>query len=152
MAYTIKQVSKITGLSASTLRYYESEQLLHPVRRNETGRRVYDEKALNTLSIITCLKKTGMPIRQIRIFIALCGAGDQTLQERYQMILAHKESVEERIAGLQHEMEHINYKVAYYRAACEAGTERELKELKYPDPNHCDSDYIARKAGAGAER
>lgn len=137
MGYTIKQVSGLTGLPASTLRYYESEQLLFPVPRSEAGRRVYDEKALEMLSIITCLKKTGMHVKQIRGFIALCAAGDKSLQERYQMILAHKESVESRIAELQREMDYINYKVAYYRAACEAGTERELKNLKYPESTRC---------------
>lgn len=128
MDYNIRQVSGLTGLPPSTLRYYESERLLYPVQRNESGRRVYDEKALDVLSIITCLKKTGMPIQQIRSFIALCGAGDNTLEGRYNMILAHKKSVEGRIAELQHEMEHINNKVEYYRAACNAGTERELKK------------------------
>jgi DNA-binding transcriptional MerR regulator len=152
MTYTIKQVSGLTGLPASTLRYYESEQLLFPIRRNEAGRRVYDEKALNMLSVVTCLKKTGMPIQQIRGFVALCSSGDKTLGERYQMILAHKKSVEDRIAGLQHEMEHINFKVAYYHAACEAGTERELKNLKYPDSINCGFEYIARQAGAAAEK
>jgi|AGTN01.2.fsa_nt_gi Predicted transcriptional regulators len=150
MSYTIKQVSGLTGLPASTLRYYESEELLFPVRRNESGRRVYDEKALDTLSIITCLKKTGMPIQQIRSFIALCSAGDKTLGERYEMILAHKRSVENRIAELQHEMEHINYKVAYYCAACRAGTERELKGLKYPDSRNCGFEYTAKRSAESA--
>lgn len=55
MEYTIKQVSELTGLPASTLRYYESEKLLPAVNRNEAGHRVYDEKSLDWLSIITCL-------------------------------------------------------------------------------------------------
>lgn len=43
MEYTIRQVSELTGLSASTLRFYEKEQLFPPVERNEAGVRVYRE-------------------------------------------------------------------------------------------------------------
>lgn len=46
MEYKIKQVSEITGLPASTLRYYEKEQLLPTVKRNEAGVRIYNDKTL----------------------------------------------------------------------------------------------------------
>ena len=50
MEYTIRQVSELTGLSASTLRFYEKEQLFHPVKRNEAGVRVYQEQDLERIS------------------------------------------------------------------------------------------------------
>ena len=124
MQYTIREVAQRTGLTASTLRYYEREGLLCAVERNGGGRRVYGEEAMDWLSIITCLKNTGMPIQEIRRFVMLCGQGDETLQERYYIILRHRAATEQRIAALRKELEHIDRKAAYYRAACEAGTER----------------------------
>lgn len=150
MTYSIKQVSDLTGIPASTLRYYESEKLLSPVHRSETGRRVYGEKDMDWLSLITCLKNTGMPINKIRRFVSLCSKGDETLQERYQIILTHKKSVEDRIAGLQRELEHINYKELYYRTACKAGTERELKKLKYPESKNCGFAYLISMSSASS--
>lgn len=120
MQYTIREVSSLTGLPASTLRYYENEHLLSPVRRNGANRRVYDEQDMDWLSIITCLKNTGMPIQEIKRFVSLCSQGDQTLTERHKLLLAHRAATEARIAQLQKELQHIEAKVAYYQRACEA--------------------------------
>ena len=130
MGYTIRQVSEITGLSASTLRFYEKEQLFPPVQRNASGIRVYQEKDLEWISLITCLKNTDMPIRDIKTFVALCAQGDGTLQNRLQMVLAHKKAVEARIRELQGYLEHIQNKAAYYEQACLEGTEERLKKSK----------------------
>lgn len=54
MEYTIRQVSELTGLTASTLRFYEKEQLFPPVKRNEAGVRLYQEQDLERISLITC--------------------------------------------------------------------------------------------------
>lgn len=132
MGYTIGEVSRRTGLTASTLRYYETEQLLTPVRRDGANRREYGQQDLEWLSIITCLKNTGMPIQDIRRFVTLCGQGDGTLAERYRIVLAHREASMARIAALQKELAHIDYKVAYYRAACEAGSEAAVRSCLEP--------------------
>ena len=128
MTYSIRQVSEMTGLAASTLRYYENERLLHPVRRSTANRRVYEEGDMDWIALITCLKNTGMPIQEIRRFVALCNMGDRTLEERRQIILAHKRATEARIAKRQQELAHIEDKAAYYEAACRAGTEDGLRK------------------------
>jgi DNA-binding transcriptional MerR regulator len=133
MEYTIQQVTKRTGLPASTLRYYEQECLLPGVKRNAAGHRVYDDQAMDWLELITCLKETDMPISEIKAFVALCGKGDETLEERRNMVLRHKRNVERHIEALERRMDHVNFKVAYYNAACEAGTEAGIKGMKY-DP------------------
>jgi len=128
MYYTIREVSKITGLPSSTLRYYETEQLLPKIKRSPSGARVYTQDDLEWIAVITCLKETGMPLKEIKKFVALCALGDCTLEERRQMVLAHKKNVELKIAKLQKHLEHINFKADYYDAACEAGTEAVVKK------------------------
>ncbi|NLI22160.1 MAG: MerR family transcriptional regulator [Clostridiales bacterium] len=118
MAYSIREVSRRTGLPASTLRYYETERLLPPVPRDGARRRAYAQEDLETIAVVTCLKNTGMPIQEIRRFMQLCRQGDSTLPERYRIVLAHRRATQERIARLQKELMHVNQKVAYYRAAC----------------------------------
>ena len=148
MTYTIQRVAEMTGLPASTLRYYEAEGLLPPVDRNSANRRVYDDSAMDWLSIVTCLKNTGMPIQEIRRFVTLCQQGDATLSERYRIVLAHRQATEARIAQLQKELQHINYKVAYYRAACNAGTEAELKKNAATCDGRFDAASLCALAGA----
>lgn len=147
MDYKIKQVSELTGLPASTLRYYEKEQLLTSVKRNESGVRIYNEKDLDWISIISCLKATDMPISNIRKFVALCAKGDSTLEERRQMVIAHKRAVESHIAELENNLDHINFKVEYYNAACLMGSEAPLKRIKYVE---CDDECVAQLKSAAA--
>ena len=132
MQYTIREVAQRTGLTASALRYYEREGLLCAVQRNGGGRRVYNQQDMDWLGIITCLKNTGMPITEIRRFVALCGQGDSTLAERYRIVLLHRQATQARIEALLKELAHINDKVAYYRAACELGSEKHLEGCQPP--------------------
>lgn len=123
MNYSIKKVSELTGLPPSTLRFYEKEQILPPIMRTSAGIRIYDDHDMEWISIVTCLKNTDMPINDIKRFVALCAIGDETIEERRQMILAHKTVVEQQMKQLKRYMDHINDKVAYYNKACAAGTE-----------------------------
>lgn len=120
--YTIKQAAERTGLSAHTLRYYDKEGLLPFVERKSSGTRVFTENDFDWLSLITCLKNTGMPIKDIREFVNWYIEGDATLQQRLDMFLEHKKNIEEQIAQLQKYMEKIDYKISYYDAAVKAGT------------------------------
>lgn len=147
MEYKIKQVSELTGLPPSTLRYYEKEQLLPSVHRNESGIRIYNEKDLDWISIISCLKATDMPISNIREFVALCAKGDETLEQRRQMVMSHKREVERHIEELENNLEHINFKVEYYNAACRLGKEAPLKQIKYVES---DQGCVAQLKSAAA--
>ncbi|SHH86331.1 MerR family transcriptional regulator [Clostridium grantii] len=129
MNYSIKEVSEITGLPASTLRYYEKEKLLPGIMRNDSGIRIYTQEDLDWLSVISCLKDTDMSIKYIKKFVCLCALGDSSLEERRQLLLNHRETVQSRIAELQHHLEHINHKVNYYETACQKSKETELKEV-----------------------
>lgn len=123
MSYTIAQAARRAGLTAHTLRYYDKEGLLPFVDRTPSGFRAFKESDFEWLSVITCLKSTGMPIRDIRQFINWCAQGDCTLADRLEMFKRQKSAVEQQIALLQKHMEKINHKIRYYELACEAGTE-----------------------------
>ena len=69
--YSIQDVSKKTGLSAHTLRYYEKEGLLVDVERTPGGFRQYSDADLESLNLICCLKNTGMSLQEITRFLEL---------------------------------------------------------------------------------
>lgn len=122
-SWTIGQAAERTGLSVSTLRYYEKEGLLPFVERTRGGQRMFKEEDFNWLSIIECLKNTGVPIREIRQYIDWCMEGDATLEQRRDLFLRQKARVESRIAEYCRNLDKINYKIWYYERAIAAGTE-----------------------------
>ncbi|UWD50653.1 MerR family transcriptional regulator (plasmid) [Clostridioides difficile] len=132
--YTIKDAAKVMNVPTSTIRYYDKEGLLPFVDRLESGYRIFTEKDIATLRIIDCLKKTGMPIKEIRQFSNWLEQGDSTLEQRYNMFLERKRIVESQMADLQKTMDTINHKCWYYETAIAAGTEKiHFKEQISPD-------------------
>ena len=121
--YSIKEISEILGLPASTIRYYDKQGLLPFIERSEGGYRRFSEEDLGLLKIIECLKKTGMPIKEILQFIRWLQQGDASLRERYEMFLERRKAVEKQIEQLQETMKVIEYKCWYYETALKAGTE-----------------------------
>ena len=121
--YSMKEVSEKLNLPASTIRYYDKQGMLPNMQRTESGYRSFSEKDIGMLNMIECLKRTNMPIRDIQQFIVWVQQGDATLQQRYDMFVERRESVQEQIAQLQKALEFIEYKCWYYSTALEAGTE-----------------------------
>jgi DNA-binding transcriptional MerR regulator len=121
--YTIGEVGKELNLSVYTLRYYDKEGLMPFVERTASGTRLFKESDMAALKVIECLKSTGMPIKEIKHFIDWCSEGDSTLQDRYNMFLERKVTVEAKMKELQETMKIIEHKCTYYKTALEAGTE-----------------------------
>ncbi|MDP4106948.1 MAG: MerR family transcriptional regulator [Bacillota bacterium] len=121
--YSISEVAKELNLTIYTLRYYDKEGLMPFVERTQNGTRLFKESDISALKVVECLKSTGMPIKEIKTFIDWCSEGDSTLQERYDMFLERKASVEAQMAELKKTMEVIEYKCLYYKTALDAGTE-----------------------------
>ena len=112
--YSIQDVSKKTGLTAHTLRYYEKEGLLSPVGRSQGGFRQYTDEDLERLGLICCLKNTGMSIQEIARFVQLTREGDHTLEERVGLLEAHREQVLGRIAEMQKYLEKVTWKLNFF--------------------------------------
>ena len=133
---TIKEAANLLAIPASTIRYYDKEGLLPFMERKQSGYRIFTEKDIATLKVIHCLKKTGMSIKEIRQFSKMLEQGDDSLQERYDMFLERKRSVEQQIKELEDVLKVINYKCWYYETAIEAGTEKiHTQNKEYPDDN-----------------
>lgn len=111
MEYSIQQVSEIMRIRPTVLRFYEKEGLLPSVRRTRSGIRRYDKEDLEWIGLIVCLKNTGMSIKQIKNFVALCVEGDGTLKERCEMLYEHKRSVEAQIEKMHQHLEKVACKI-----------------------------------------
>jgi len=112
--YSIQEVSKKTGLTAHTLRYYEKEGLISGVERTQGGFRQYTDEDLERLGLICCLKNTGMSIQEIARFVQLTHEGDHTLEERVELLRVHRERVLERMAEMQTHLDKVTWKLNFF--------------------------------------
>ncbi|MBQ7154353.1 MAG: MerR family transcriptional regulator [Synergistaceae bacterium] len=129
MAYSIKEMSELTGLPASTLRYYDKQGLLPNLRRDSNNVRIFSDEDYKTLRLIDCLKRSGLSIKDIRSFIDLARQGDKALAERRDIFTKRRENLKQELANLQEVLGVIEYKCWYYSKACEAGTESNMKNM-----------------------
>lgn len=111
----ISEISKLSGLSIHTLRFYEKEGLINNISRNNSGRRVYSENDLAWLNWIQRLKSTGMSLDSIKQFSNLRSVGDSSISERKNMLTAHAKKLKSDIDRLQTELEVVEFKVASYQ-------------------------------------
>lgn len=130
MNYSISEAAEKLNLTVYTLRYYDKEGLMPFLERTSNGTRLFKESDIDALKVIECLKATEMPIKEIKNFIDWCSEGDSTLQQRYDMFLERKATVEAQMEELKKTMELIEHKCWYYKSALDAGTEAIHKNNK----------------------
>lgn len=110
----IGQVVQETGLSASTLRYYEREGLVS-VARDGAGRRLYDAQDVSWIRFLQRLRAGSMPIGLMRRYAQLRKAGPSTLRERLELLCDYESDVRSRIAELSTHADALDAKIALYR-------------------------------------
>lgn len=119
--FTIKQTAEQTGITEDTIRYYEKIALLPRVERKENGHRIYRQNDLNTIRLIACLKKTGMPLEEIRPFLAVSADTDPAeYPELVELLRSHRENIVSQITSLQQVVDFIDMKLeeGRYRRDC----------------------------------
>lgn len=114
MEYSIGEFSRLTGLGIHTLRYYEQEGLIAP-ERNSGNRRRYSDRDIAWISFIKRLKDTGMPIKEIKRYAHLRAEGNPTLQARLEMLVQHRQALNEQIMQLQEHRDRLDEKIDFYR-------------------------------------
>ena len=98
---TVKEISDLTGVSVRTLHYYDEIGLLKPTDKSETGYRLYDDKALETLQQILFFREFDIPLKEIKAVISNPALErNQILQMQRKMLVAKKERMERLIASI----------------------------------------------------
>ena len=129
MLYTIGDAAKELGIPASALRYYDKEGLLPHMNRSGSGIRMFTEDDFEWVRFIERLKKSGMPIKEIKSYIDLYEQGDGTIGERRELIYARRAAVEREMEELQETLAFITYKCWYYDQAMKEGNEDKIRQM-----------------------
>ena len=101
-----------TGLSLDTLRYYEREGIIGPIRRDTGGRRRYTEDDLAWIGIVTCLRDAGLGIDDLRRFTALLDAKRPRRPGRLPRQI--RSELQERLRSTRAALSVLDDKIAYY--------------------------------------
>lgn len=118
---TIQDVSRQSGLSEPTLRYYEDVGLLGPIARDErSGHRRYAEGDLDAAQVLACLRAMGVGIEDMRTYQANRRRGREAAHEQRDILLRHAERVEEQIATLRVHLDYLRVKAALWDARDQA--------------------------------
>jgi DNA-binding transcriptional MerR regulator len=111
---TIAEAARRSGLSAHTLRYYERIGLIHPVERGANGHRRYGRDDMEWLELLTKLRTTGMPMRQMVEYAELVRQGPQTAARRRAMLERHRTAIAARMVQLEETARVLDRKIAMY--------------------------------------
>ena len=112
-AFTIQDVSRRSGLSEPTLRYYEEVGLIGPIDRDgSSGHRRYSSEDVDALQMLACLRAMGMGIEDMRTYQANRARGRAAAGEQRDLLLRHAERVEAQIETLRTHLDYLREKAA----------------------------------------
>ena len=110
----ISEVAKEIELTADTLRYYEKEGLIGPIAKEKSGIRNYTEEDLQRIKFVKCMREAGMEVKYLKRYIQLLDKGDETIQERRNILLEQRKIIERKLNATKEAYDRINYKIELY--------------------------------------
>jgi MerR family transcriptional regulator, copper efflux regulator len=130
-ALTIQDVSRRSGLSEPTLRYYEEIGLIGPIARDaSSGHRRYQVEDLDVLQALACMRALGVGIEDMRVYQANRSRGHEAAAEQRDLLLRHAQRIEAEIAAQDTRLDYLRAKAALWdaRARGDAAAEAEAKQ------------------------
>ncbi|MBW1606190.1 MerR family transcriptional regulator [Lactobacillus sp. Sy-1] len=125
----IKQVSEITNVPASTIRYYEKEHIIPYVERSNSGIRDFDEHLIRRINFAKTMRAAGMEIDELKKYIYLFDQVQNSENEQLALLKQQREIMEEKRDDIQAAIDHLDYKISHFDNHMLA-TERELRALE----------------------
>ena len=114
MLYTMMQTCKETNMTYQALKFYCNEGLVPNVKRDKNNRRVFDERDVAWINSLTCLKKCGMSIQEMKDYLELCLQGEATIPQRKEMLARKQAELRCTIRELEGSIAYIDWKQNFY--------------------------------------
>ena len=125
----IGDVAERTGVTAPTIRYYESIGLLKTPSRSTAGYRRYSERTVNELRFIRKAQALGFALNEITEILKLSRSGQKPCGRVLSLTHRHLEAVDVRIRQLQHFREYLARELAKWNQQQTATTSDGLCEF-----------------------
>lgn len=115
--YTIKEAAALTGLPASTLRYYESIGVIAPISRGASSRhRLYDEEDLDQLMWVACLAATGMSVTDLKQYVANGRVGPDAAREQIELLGVQEKRLAAEAEAIALRRRYVRLKIDHWQA------------------------------------
>lgn len=125
---SIGELSRLSGLSVHTLRFYESAGILQPAARAANGHRRYRHSDVLWLEFVLRLKVTEMPLAEIKKYADLRAQGETTLDPRLAMLKLHRERLVAKIEELSNCASVLDEKINVYQEMIVKARTRNTKD------------------------
>lgn len=112
--YTMKATCAMTGLSYETLKFYCNQGLVPNVKRDEHNHRVFDERDVDWINSLNCLRNCGMSIQEMKEYIELCLEGESSIPERKEILAVKRQQLEAEITKIRESIAYIDWKQGFY--------------------------------------
>ncbi len=120
----IAEVSKLCGVTADTLRYYERAGLLRNIARNASGIRDYNDVNIATVNFVKCMRSAGVSIEALVEYMDLFDQGDSTLAARKALLEEQRDLIAARVADMQAGLNRLDFKIANYETLIVAAEQK----------------------------
>ena len=127
--YTIKEAAALTGLPASTLRYYESIGVIAPIGRGESSKhRLYTDEDMDVLTWVACLSATGMSVSDMRRYMENGAVGPEAAGDQVELLRAQQQKLELEAERIAIRKRYVTIKIEYWQAVA-AGDDGRVESL-----------------------
>ena len=112
--HSMKETCELTGMAYENLKYYCNTGLVPNVKRSANNRRVFDDHDIAWIKSLTCLKKCGMTIEEMKQYLAYCLQGPASIPVRKVMLEKKLAILEEKKKDIQESIDYIGWKQNFY--------------------------------------
>lgn len=114
MQYSMKQTCQKVGMTYEALKFYCNQGLVPHVKRDKNNYRIFDERDIEWIKGLICLKRCGMSLEGMKRYLALCLQGKSSIPERKEILQKQREVLLKKMADLREDIAYIDRKQHYY--------------------------------------
>ena len=112
--YTMKNVCDKLNITNETLRFYCNDGLVPNVKRDQHNYRVFDDRDLNWLISLQCLRRCGFSIKEMKVYMNLCLDGPSSIITRKKILAEKREKLQREIEDIQGSIAFVDHKQEFY--------------------------------------
>ena len=112
--YSMKEVCRQVGMSYETLKYYCNEGLVPNVKRAKNNYRIFDDRDIEWIKSLSCLKRCGMGITEMKEYVDLCLKGKSSIPERKIILEFKRNALLEKLHEINECIDYIDTKQQFY--------------------------------------
>lgn len=112
--YSMKEVCKQVGMTYETLKFFCNEGLIPNVKRDKRNYRVFDDRDVAWIKSLSCLKKCGMSIKEMKEYLNLCLIGESSILKRKSILELKKKALLEKLQEIEESIDYIDTKQQFY--------------------------------------